>query len=146
MTSWLSFLRALLLDPMDRDQVGVWVRALTVGIMLHIAWACSWLPGVQGFAQASDLAPLISDVHRIQLANIRRSIADTQKELCLLGANADIPAAIKRELREDFESLLAVDLIEFELVAGFPYRSRLECAYATPQPSQQGNHLSRSIN
>lgn len=85
-------------------------RLLVAGVIaVHIAWACSWLPGIQGFALAADL-----DVTKASVDARLKSIEEKQDislrlalaaEICRIQAlrNSTADTALRAQLTRSFD-------------------------------------------
>jgi hypothetical protein len=81
MPSWLANFVTGDMEPGERQaaaRVVLWAIVVS-----HIAWACGWIPGLQGFAFASEVDDKIAEVVRPlerQLRGLERDVADVRKE------------------------------------------------------------------
>lgn len=55
---------------------------LAMAFALHIAWACSFIPGVEGFAQAAELRNVSYTVKATQLTILDQSIMEARRNEC----------------------------------------------------------------
>lgn len=87
-----------------RVMVSLWV----IFFCVHIAWACSWLPGVTGFAMASDVGKLQSAVQTIIVSQVRGSLFEVRVQQCealKAGRPTTVYAEKLQDLLADYEDL-----------------------------------------
>ena len=80
---------AVMGDMTDQQRRAVWRTAFIAILGLHIFWACGWLPGVSGFAMASDFKLIKNEVEilkdevgDIRTALLVKDIETAQQRIC----------------------------------------------------------------
>ncbi len=105
----------------DRSFIGLFM----LGVSLHIAWSCGWLPGLSGFAFASDIkstsaqlservasvSKRVDQVDARVLAILRLQLHDRIRALVVERCRTDDPSTRTLILRE----LAALHLQYYEL-------------------------------
>lgn len=79
-------------------------RALFV---IHIAWACSWLPGIQGFARADDMAKVKQDLTG-QIDELKAKV-DTMQSQIARGQKVQTRTAYEAELRRLNQEIFEIE-------------------------------------
>jgi len=60
---------AFILPPLENTPLGKWRMAVAGAVCafsFHVAWACGWVPGLQGFALADDARVQVQTVQQLQ--------------------------------------------------------------------------------
>lgn len=65
-----------------RFMVWLWLSAMSLAMSLHIAWACSLLPGLKGFAMAADMQDQVLATQEIRAELLEARIFDTRLRHC----------------------------------------------------------------
>lgn len=65
-----------------RLTVGIWQMLITFFGAFHVAWACSWLPGIPGFAMAADAHEIKQAVDELRQNLLEKAIFDTRILQC----------------------------------------------------------------
>jgi hypothetical protein len=87
----IPFVRSIMPPDDEHDEAAmrswrfnhsVTVLFIALAMVLHVAWACSLIPGLEGFAQASELKNVASTVKATQLTLLDQSIMEARRNEC----------------------------------------------------------------
>ena len=92
-----------------KTPTAAWRVLVAFVITMHVAWACSWLPGISGFALAADLEASkletnsrLSSIEAKQDISLRLALA---AEICRIQSlrNATADAVMRAQLNRSFD-------------------------------------------
>lgn len=111
-----------------RYTIQVWV--VTALFVSHIAWACGWIPGVSGFAFASDIDDVQHDLQALS-TEVQHELRELTGELRtqrieyleerILSAYAQQCSATKGDLRDIHQRRLTRLLRHYQDVTAYTY-------------------------
>lgn len=90
------------------EQRVTFYRMLFRGVfMLHVAWACGWLPGIQGFALAGELEKTNKEL-TIKLTAAEEKFDELKKQIAR-GTKIQIRTAYEAELRRLNQEIFEIE-------------------------------------
>lgn len=105
------------LPPGVRHTLQVWL--VTILFLTHVAWARGWIPGVTGFAFASDIEAVKHEITELT-GELREQRVEYLEER-ILAAYAERCAAITPDLRKIHQRRLARLLRHYQSVTQYIY-------------------------
>lgn len=100
-----------------RHTIQLWL--ITALFTVHVAWACGLIPGVQGFAFASDINDVKHEIQELTLALQTQRVEYLEERV--LTAYAQQCSAEGQDLREIHQRRLTRLLRHYQDVTGYTY-------------------------
>lgn len=89
----MLWLRDLLFADLDQAQrTAIWRVGITALLVFHVSWACGWVPGLPGFAMATDYQVLSVKVNRVERSLLEKDLVEAQERFCNARAGGNITA------------------------------------------------------
>lgn len=105
-----------IIPPDDPKMLGRWRLAISGTLLViagllafHISWACGWLPGLPGFAMASEMAQVDKKVDRLYQSDLVDRIEKILRFKCNSGSQEldstlrDLEAEYRDEVGQQYQ-------------------------------------------